>query len=163
MSTLWLSPSGVLEAMLRSLIERYATELGTPSFAPHVTLLTGWADDAPPDRITGLLSGLTPLELVVREATSSADYFRCVVLELELTGALQALRERARSLAGATGTDDFHPHLSLVYGNLPSTNRERVRAEVARSLPSTIRVDRLDVVSTRGPVEQWSVVSRFAL
>jgi 2'-5' RNA ligase len=161
MSTLWLSPSGALEGRLRSLIERYATELGTPSFAPHVTLLNGWAGDAEPDRLAELLSGLTPLDLAVRDATSSADYFRCVVLELELAGPLRVARERARALAGVSGEDDYHPHLSIVYGDLPSSNRERVRAELTRSLPTSIRVDRLDVVSTVGPVEQWSVVKRF--
>jgi 2'-5' RNA ligase len=163
MATLWLSPTGGSAAAFRSRIEQYARELDLPSFAPHVTLLSGWPDESSDESMSMFLSGLTSVELPVRGVTTSTDYFRCVVIELEATAALLAMRRHAQFLAGRAGDGEYRPHLSLVYGDVSAARRERVRREVEVGLPASIRLGRLDVVRTTGPVEGWRVLVSHSL
>jgi len=162
MPTLWLSPAGRTEIALRSRIERYAAELDTPSFAPHVTLVTGWPVDEV-DLIAEVLSGLTALEIPVIGASGSSEYFRSVVIELEASEELLALRRRAIRIAGLAVEGEFRPHLSLVYGDVSTARRETVRAEVEKDLPPSVHLDRLDLVVTDGPVERWRIVRSHPL
>ena len=43
--SVWLKPPQPLHAAVARLIDTHATQLGTPSFVPHVTLLGGIACD----------------------------------------------------------------------------------------------------------------------
>jgi hypothetical protein len=129
-----------------------------------------------------LLSGLTrPADAVVRKAEGVAmgidgplllspgppqgtdEPLRCLYLPIGPTFNLLALQALARATLGVDREDPFEPHLSLVYGRLPSSDRIALAREIAAELPGRTRFDTLDVVRTTGPVSRWRRSARFPL
>lgn len=155
--SLWLVPEGEVHGRLATLIESLARRLGTPSFAPHVTLLGGILDAEAEvlTRATELTRGLAPLVIPLERIDGSDDYFRCLFVRAGETEALLAAHERAGRAFGRGQAAPFLPHLSLVYGRLAPGGKQRLIAELKVSLPAEFRATRLEVVRTEGPPEDW--------
>jgi hypothetical protein len=159
--SLWLVPEGEAQAVLARLIATLAARLGTPSFAPHVTLLAGLA--LPPGEVVrraGAL-GLDPLVLALRAPEGRSEPFRCLYVPVVPTLRLLHTEAMARSAFGVQDEGPYEPHLSLVYGHLEEDEKAKLGKEIAPELPSPVRFAALEVVRTDGPVETWRRLSSF--
>ncbi|GAA6046968.1 hypothetical protein JCM3770_003455 [Rhodotorula araucariae] len=117
---------------LGSLISRLADRHSTPSFRPHVTLLSGIPSSAPlPALLSSLHSALdhwrvshaAPLRISFADLGSKAaesNFFQYLYARVDPANApLSALRAAVRTvlLPDQDGTaDEYFPHLSLMYG-----------------------------------------------
>lgn len=165
MYTLWLCPVREDEARLREVIERLAGENGTERFDPHVTLLSELASrkDALDAawRAAGV-SGGERIELATAGVTTSNERFRCVVIELEPRDRLDMLR-RATAEIGVSEQSAYQPHVSVIYGQLPLSTRERMAEKVAKQLPESFAFDCIEIVETSVPVSDWRSIARISL
>lgn len=163
--SLWLVPEGEVHGRLAALIDDLARRLGTPSFAPHVTLVGGILDAEPEvlARAADLARALAPVAIFLEGIDGSDDYFRCLFVRAGATEALRAAHGRAgRSFAHA-GTSPFRPHVSLVYGKLPPAQKQRLAEELAGSLPPDFLATGLEVVRTQGPPQDWRRLAALPL
>jgi 2'-5' RNA ligase len=165
-TSLWLVPEPVAAEALGRLITTLARRLGTPSFEPHVTLLSGLTRPAEEvvRKAEGVASGIDgPLLLSPGPPEGRDEPFQCLYLPVGPTFNLLALQALARATIGVDTEGPFEPHLSLVYGRLDSAQRSALAREVAAELPGRTRFDTLDVVRTTGPVPEWRRIGRFHL
>ena len=155
--SLWLVPEGEAHGRLAMLLDDLARRLGTPSFAPHVTLLGGIRDAEQEvlARAADLARELAPLTVFLEGIGGTDDYFRCLFVRAGETEPLLAAHARAGHALGRTETAPFRPHLSLVYGHLAAAERDRLASELVGSLPSQFSATRLDVVRTEGRPGDW--------
>jgi len=163
--SLWLIPEGAVRHELRERIGTLSRRFATPFFEPHLTLVGGVSGSAALLRETAArVAGATRAFPVLFVSTAhSEDYFRCVVLEADLSSMLAAAHRAALTALGLTSAPPFHPHLSLVYGSLLANTRAAVCAELGSLCPLSCDVGAIEVVETDGAVESWRTVDSFGL
>lgn len=169
---LWMVPPPECFAHLSALIADLGRHYDTPCFAPHVTLLGGIR--APLDEVVrGLERALADapcassgVMLNAGEIACGDAYFRCVYARIDEAEGLTALHEAALARFADAPREAFEPHLSLVYGNLSSSQREAVKARVEQSggLPcARFEAMRVDVVRINAQPAEWRTVKCAAL
>jgi 2'-5' RNA ligase len=161
---LWLIPAEPVRGRCAASIDMLAREFGTPSFAPHVTLLQGIRRDA--DDVVAaareLACALPPLAVTLGALGEAPEYYRA--LFVEVTGPdLDAARRRAAAALAIPPDADFDPHLSLLYGQLSSVTKASIMSRIDRALEGAATLDRLDVVDTEGRPEAWITRASLAL
>ena len=144
----WLLPAAPAKQFLRSLIDDLAARYDAPSFEPHLTLgstdFDGRFDFARLDRMQLPDS----IELQVDCIQHSEKYTKTVFVRFQSTNDLLALRT---TVSGET-TDDFEPHLSLIYKTMPAEMREELARRI--DLPiARVRFDGINAISTAVPLK----------
>ncbi|KAI9208578.1 RNA ligase/cyclic nucleotide phosphodiesterase [Polychytrium aggregatum] len=167
--SLWLVPSDpAIAARLGSIIGHYSRELDTPLWSPHITLLGGIASK--PERVrdlTAQVAKAVPPFRVKLEAIAIKDmFFQCVMAVPGPSDALVRLNEAAREGFGQIGAPEYWPHLSLVYGDLEHSVKQRVADEIKRQ--STVvgiefEISSVQIWSMEGEIKDWALVAEFPL
>lgn len=148
----WALPAAPERAKLQALVAEFAQLCDAPLFEPHLTLGLGGAV-----ALVGLHQKQFRLRVVCLDF--SEQFTKTLFLRLEMSPDLIALR----AALGLAPTDDYDPHLSLLYGEMPISRK----ADLARrELPlKSIAFDRLAVVRCSDPtssaadVESWKIVA----
>ncbi len=158
---LWLVPPVTRRAEYATVIDDLAEQFGTPRFVPHVTLLTGVVD-CDERRLRTLAGACRGLELRPRGLASYDEYYRALVVEIDLSEELRRARELAiKTFRG--GAAPYEPHLSLMYGDLP----EAARSEALRTIETThfpaFVPEVLQAVGVDGPPDRWPSRVQLAL
>ena len=186
--SLWLEPPPALASTSAGFIARYAGSSGgrCPTFDPHVTLAGGFVGTEAQAReksaaiVASLASAFGPLRCDAMEVSAGTRFHQCVYLRVVPTEQLanaHALAARAFGLEpGNGGGAPYMPHLSLVYGHLTETERERARKDAAAALmgdgdtnashaasfaAAEVSLWRTDVQDLS--CESWSRVDRYPL
>lgn len=161
--SLWLTAAGSVRDRLAHTIAVLAGRFGTPAFEPHVTLLSGLtgSEDEVGRGAENLARRAGPISIRLGRVGFEDEYFRCCFLVAEGNGLLAARRlgKAVFSLESAA----YAPHLSLIYGRLPVSVRERLRSEIERMLPVVFDARTLEVWQTTGQVVSWKRVASFRL
>ncbi len=163
--SLWLMPDGESLGRLTTVVGRLAARLGTPAFAPHVTLLAGLAGEEADlvARAEALATRLARLGVELAEVEGRDEYFRCLYVRAEPAASLRARHGRAAAAFGVPPDRDFLPHLSLVYGRLSADEKQRIAESIESDLPVSFEATTLEVWRTEGAVAEWVRRGRFAL
>jgi len=137
-------------------------EHGGPSFAPHLTLLSGLTASDLAARTAELAATIAPIEVRVTRASWGARWFQCVYLLAARAPGLLAARSAACAALGGSPTASFLPHISLLYGELPVATRADICQRLT-PLPPGFVARELVLVNTVGPAEQWTEMGRYPL
>ncbi|KAI9022083.1 hypothetical protein DFJ74DRAFT_706977 [Hyaloraphidium curvatum] len=152
------------DALLSRIIEYEShSKPGTSHpFTPHATLFSLDAgQDAGTEEVVARLEAAVaswaasggrargkPLVLTSAGAETGKHFFQCVLLRIEPSEDLLALRKSACD-AFPPAPDTYFPHISLVYGDLPDDVREGIVKEVAQrwsnKVTGEIPCDRVEI------------------
>lgn len=163
--SLWLRPAAPATARFAELIEELSQHLGTPWFAPHLTL-SGLASTSEAEAIARcerLAARLAPLPIHLVGAGHTDAYFRCLFLRAEKTRALLAAHRIACAGLQQPVEADFMPHLSLVYGTLATPVKEKIIAELEGRFPRNFLADSIGLCSIAGSPSEWRLLGPFFL
>lgn len=162
---LWLLPPPVVGAHFAQLIDSLSRRLGTPRFDPHITLCVVRGREASEiaPRIAALAERLAPPAIRLTRASYSDQYFRCVFLCAEKSAELENAHRLACEHLGERASPDFMPHLSLVYGALEPSEKQRVVEETDRGFPAAFTADRIGLYLVADWPAQWRAVDVFPL
>ena len=145
----WLMPDRENRAYFHSFITALAKQVDAPVFEPHLTL--GKVDEQ-------VLRGSFMAGAIELEATgifTSSVFTKTLFVRFAAAPALLSLRSSL-----GMRTNDYDPHLSLLYCQLPPAGRQRLAATIPLP-PEKVTFDRLTVVrcpeptTTRADVEAW--------
>lgn len=127
----FLTPAADDCAYAGLLIREIGAAYDAPPFEPHVTLHTGPFSALPPLReaVAAAVAGVPPLTLRVMGVGCSAEYFKTLYIEFEESPLLSMLHGRLRAGCGDSGYE-LHPHLSLLYGEMPLREKEALAQRV---------------------------------
>ena len=162
--SLWFMPGGEVRDEVKALIEKFARELGTDPFLPHVTLL-GQVKDVEAHIIkktARLANSLNAFSITLNEAAYSDEYFRCLYLSARKEPALMSANLKARVAFGKMDAARFMPHLSLVYGDIDVSKKERIITEVGSSAEYSFPVSKISLFLTSGSPCQWRHIEDFS-
>lgn len=161
--SLWLMPMGDLRERLSETIRRLAGLYSTPTFEPHVTLIGGlaMAEEEVRAKTRELSARLRPFEIRLGRADYSYEYFQCLFLRVEHTQPLLEAHFDARKVFDRYSDPPYHPHLSLVYGQLGPGRKQTIVPTVGHLCGLGFEVRSLHLFSTKGRPEEWYRAEEF--
>ncbi len=153
---IWLIPSADQFVQLQNLINTICKQLGSPTFYPHLTIISGIAiiDTAPIDRI---VEKFCILDFVVNGLGMEQDFYRSLYLDLKSNEVLGEMRLRLLREYSMT-LKKYYPHISLLYGNYIVLQKEQLRSLIENAVPAQINCDRIQLWNTAGPVQEWRLI-----
>lgn len=163
--SLWLMPQGDARARLAEIIGRFSTRFAAPTFLPHVTLLGScmgerremirWA--------ARVAEALRPFTVRLQDLDRRDQYYRALFVHAALTEPLRKAHAAACEATGRKHEPAFMPHLSLLYGDFPTSLKEHLIAEIGPRLDVQFPVRSLFLFLTHGDPSRWRQVARFGL
>jgi Cyclic phosphodiesterase-like protein len=150
--SIWLRPSAEQSADLATLIRRLAGEHATTSFPPHVTVVgdTDRLCSDSFDALTSVAHRTSCLQLTALSLKHTSAYHKCVFFVCEAVPALLELRATCAQLLEYDITSVYQPHLSAIYGHLPTSTRTQIAGQLASLLPLGLDLSYLSIVDTTG-------------
>jgi 2'-5' RNA ligase len=163
--SLWLTPSGEIRQRLAETILDLSREYAAPAFAPHVTLAGGIVGPAREtvSKMRDLARRIPPFTVRLTAVDGLEEYYRCLFVRVAKTYPIMRANEAAREVFGLPPQSVFMPHLSLLYGHLPPSVKERIIALLARQFELEFKVSGLHLYLTKGAPQAWQRVASFGL
>lgn len=165
MRSLWLIPDQKAYREIAQVIERLSSRHKSPSFEPHVTLLSGIIEDGQEafDKAAAFAEALASIEAGLVSIDFLETYYRCLFFRTDESQALLAARKEAEELFTHTQIEPFIPHISFLYGSLPIFAKEAIISELGGAYPKKICLTRLRLVDTGLRPEQWRNLGEWPL
>jgi 2'-5' RNA ligase len=163
---IWLLLSDSDRDKVRSWQNELQGYFASPDFEPHLTLLRP-SEQKNEGRVTDILETFSSvrknLTLKITGADGKDSPYQCFYLNVLLSGSLNLFRqELAKSLNSETGSS-FNPHISLLYGFMSDSERERLKSHFALKEKITLTGDALALVKCNGTPEDWKIVKSINL
>jgi 2'-5' RNA ligase len=86
-------------------------------------------------------------------------------IRLERSEKLIDLHNKAKMIFDINGIEYYMPHISLMYGNLDSSLKEKIISERRNSFPDTLDIKHIQLVSASVETDpaEWRVIKEFPL
>jgi hypothetical protein len=161
-------PEGPQERLAAGWINAANGALGGIAFPPHITLMGGLLPGplgmAPFAAIgMALAGGIPAFDTKMTRVIPGETHFQRLTIEAEMNPVLAQARESAESLLKHGGSSPFSPHLSLYYGDGLPDPLPGLFSAIDEELPVTVKIQRLVLARTTGPVDQWVLHRSWAL
>jgi 2'-5' RNA ligase len=160
---LWLKPSDRAYDVLARTIRDLADELHLAGFEPHVTLLA-YLDGTEAEhrrRAEELASRLSSFECVLTKAAYLDEHFRCLFMVVDPTPDIMICHTRAAE-AFDKSPEPYMPHVSLVYGTLPESQKKEIIARLAPEVRAPFVVERLILLkSESAEPKDWHEIAEY--
>lgn len=169
MYAIWLLPHKDKYKELAQIIFRLSREYNGPCFSPHITLLAGvHGNEQELISKTSELAGKMAVLSVISSAVETQDsFYRSLYLKIVETRSLLESRQQAETLfyplaldetEDQKHTNNFMPHLSLLYGNQSAQLKKQIIAGLKGKARLDLLIDRIALVSAIGIPENWRIV-----
>ncbi len=157
---LWLLPQVTDRQRLYEIIAKLSQRYGTPTFEPHLTLLSGikMPENELTNAVSGFAKSLKPIQLLGKEFGTTEKFFQCFFLKVELNDMLLELRKEAHPLFGSDTNKSFLPHISLMYGYISKQDKDTLKREFSTLLPLQLTIDTMALWYIDEKMENWRKV-----
>ncbi|MEX0685435.1 MAG: 2'-5' RNA ligase family protein [Balneolales bacterium] len=163
-SSLWLKPIGTVYDELSMLINELAREHGSPRFEPHVTLISGL--NSPIDHILNKIDKMSmpnnSVEIQLGKIGYKNNRFQSFFAHVENED-IFSLREQCKKAIGHQDIEEFMPHLSLMYHEMPEKKKEALSKRLGDTLDMKFTATQIHVISTNGEPEEWKEIAAINL
>ena len=165
MYTIWLMPDNDAYLKLSNLIEDLSSVHQTPRFEPHVTLLSGITDDldVAKDKLHLLARQMYPISVSLTHIDFLEYFYRCLFFNTDKSPSLIRAREKAEELFEHLQITPFIPHVSFLYGSIPTFKKEVIIQELGDEFWLDFTMKSLRLVSTQRTPENWSLIEEIEL
>ena len=160
--SIFLTPARDDYSLLDGMIRDFCNRFDLSPFVPHVTVYTGaFSDLSTVERaVCVAIEGVPPLTLRVSGIGFSAEYFKTLFIEFEEEPLLRLIHERIKDECGVLSAYELHPHLSLLYADLPLPNKESLAKRVVLSR-TEFSFDLVKLVTPGNPNNGWRDTKRW--
>jgi len=160
--SLWIIPPSDIYDKLKDIILRLSSKYSTPKFEPHITLIGGLSGNEEEilAKVSGLSALLRPFSIKLSKVEYLDEYYRCLFLRTEETDDLLNAHALAGKILNRIRDERYMPHLSLMYGKLPSKIKKEIKQEIG-NLDITFEVNSIYIISTDGEPESWQRIKEF--
>ncbi len=108
---------------------------------------------------TGLLaSALSPFEVRLSGVGREESYFRSLYVPAEPSGPLTEARARAEEVFGGAASEEFVPHMSLLYGDIDNSAKDDIIKTIGSAVTANFTVEGLSLYRVGMDVHGWERV-----
>jgi 2'-5' RNA ligase len=163
--SLWLMPKGEVRRQLAETILDLSGKYSTPTFEPHMTLASSIVGPAREveSKMKDLARRIPPFTVRLTTVDGLEEYFRCLFVSVAQTHPIMSANEEARKIFCLPKRPAFMPHLSLLYGSLPSKEKERIIASLGRQFELEFRATTLHLYLIKREPAAWRRVATCGL
>ena len=158
-------PTGDVRRRLAGTILELSRQYATPAFEPHVTLAGGIV--GPTRQVAAKMRELArripPFTVRLTAVDGLDEYFRYLFVRVATTHPIMRANKAAREVFRLEPQPAFMPHLSLLYGNLPSSVKQRIVASLGRGYELEFKVSSLHLYLIKSEPAAWRRVASFGL
>ena len=161
---LWLMPQREMYDAFQRIIQDLSKTYGTCVFEPHVTLVTGLSgdEDVLVKKIDAFARGKHKFSVAAKGIDYTHGFLTALFLKIQNTPAIDQLNMQAREHLAPFGQGPYHPHLSLLYGDITSQEKEHIIAGFNLVL-QTITFNKLKLIKGHSDVTQWQGIGEWDL
>ena len=154
----WLIPAPEEAVVLQTMIEELANRYDAPIFKPHLTLYSGQfeKEETP---LTNLPT-IEPISLPVLGVDATTQYTKTLFLRFPRNERLLALKESLLEQCPKPDTHIMDPHLSLLYAELPLSEKEQLAKNLIPPL-SNVCFTEIQVIQHPATVTRKEDVETF--
>ncbi len=139
-------------------------KLEGPTFPIHLTLAGPLykIDKISVQLIKNYCGKYSPIKLKTNGYDYKEKFFKSLYIDIEKSKELEAFREKMYRMNCTQLTEDFTPHISLVYGDY----RSEIKEEVIYSLPTLkkeLTIDKVSIISTDEAIKLWKPIYTYHL
>lgn len=147
-----------------SIINSIASTYQSPTFPPHVTLLSNISGDEKElcTQAQKLALKLAPQILTVSGVSTEDSFFRALYLKVQEIVPLTEMHKNA-SATFAMPVAEYTPHLSLLYGTYPEDTKQETVRLVSPLQGFEFVLSTLALYRTEGEVTEWEKIASFPL
>jgi 2'-5' RNA ligase len=165
--SLWLVPEGDALTTLNTLVTTFASEAGSATFIPHMTLIGDLiASEEEAIRVSkAIASQSRPVAIKLVAAETMDEFYRCVFVTAEVTDELTNLYAKTHEVFPAASGEHFvkKPHLSVLYGQYDDETKQGYADRAQAVLPVGWTASKATLLYTEGEPESWRTVAEFPL
>ena len=158
--SLWLLPEATIQAQLNAQIKSLSTRFNnSPLFEAHITLwspIFGNLESILQEMLLMLSEFEGPFENTISGLECGGSFYRALYYKLNLNPKLQQLYTLATNSVSFDECPLFMPHISLVY------TEESIKPIPDLAQFPSFTIDRLALVETSAPIENWKIVETLA-
>ncbi|MFT7538709.1 MAG: 2'-5' RNA ligase [Lysobacterales bacterium] len=160
----WLSPQTSDLEPLQDIITTLSKKYSTPIFEPHATLVSGLSGDEQKllQKISSFSKKQKKLKLLFEDIEYTHGFFTALYIKTSLPEKLTLMHKQAMRDLNPKHQIQYIPHLSLLYGNISSDEKENIIS----AFPLTsqeITIDSLKLVKGNADVTQWKIIDEWPL
>lgn len=158
--SLWLRPFGEVGFELKQQIKALSKHYDSPMFHPHVTLLGGLElHETKLIQLTDTLAhSLAPFTIYLQKAGTRSPYFQSLFVRVQKSEPLIEAHHLAKELFDIEEGEDYFPHLSLMYGNQATKEKENLLNVMGRSFNMQFDVHSVLLIKTGKQVGEWKKI-----
>ncbi|KAJ3135042.1 hypothetical protein HK100_003097 [Physocladia obscura] len=170
--SLWIGPpkGTALDNKLNATISKYISETGVAQWGAHITLL-GSVIDSPEQaaaRIADVvkINNIKPFSVRLVDVVTKDLFFQSVVAKAEETPELMSFNNLLRNLYAPPSSENYWPHLSLVYGNVDAARKAEIVREILDEggiVDEIVKVGVVEIWNTEGELADWKKVGSVIL
>ena len=163
--SLWLMPTGEVRRRLAETILELSQRYATPAFEPHVTLAEGVVGPVQEvaAKMRELARQIQPFTVRLTMVDGLDEYFRCLFVRAAKTYPLMRANDAARKVFCLERQPAFMPHLSLLYGALSPSVKQRIIVSLGRKFEIEFKARSLHLYHIKGAPQAWRAVASFGL
>jgi 2'-5' RNA ligase len=153
-------PGGRVADELQKLIADLCAKYRTPKFQPHITLIgeLDLPETTVATRTRELAGEIEPFKIKLDEVTYLDEYFRCLFIKVQKSRSLMDANSAARALFDTEETEEYMPHLSLVYGDLTRQMKQNIIRAIGGKIDVAFLVEEIHLYYTGGQPRDWHCV-----
>ncbi len=165
--SLWIVPEGEVKTTLETMVNEFASETGSATFIPHMTLIGDLiATEADAIAVSKAIAEKSqPLDIRLVSAETMDEFYRCVFVKAEANEALAGLYATTHEVFPAASGEHFikMPHLSVLYGQYDEATKQGYADRAQQQLPLSWAATKLTLLYTEGQPENWKTVAEFPI
>jgi 2'-5' RNA ligase len=163
--SLWLIPTGEVRQRLTATILDLSRKYAAPAFEPHVTLAEGVVGSVREvaAKMRDVARQIPPFTVRLTTVDGLEEYFRCLFVRVAKTYPLMTAHKAAREVFRLEQQSAFMPRLSLLYGNLPASVKQRIVASLGRQFELEFNARSIHMYLIKGAPQAWRPVACFGL
>lgn len=162
--SLWFIPKREVYAKLSHLINQLSKAYGSPLFEPHVTLLGRILvhQDEVIQKAKTTASVLKPFSITMNSVGYEESYFSALYLKVDANPSLITANQVARKFFRSNQKTEYKPHLSIIYGNFTSEEKQKMILRIGNEINNLIfPIDRLYVMRRNPKVLAWQYIDEI--
>jgi 2'-5' RNA ligase len=157
---LWLRPFGEAAYELKQHINRLSQKYNTPTFEPHITLVSGLRRPQHElVQLTDVLGGaIAPFTVELTRLEYGDHYYQTLYYRVKKTTTFISVHKTAGKFFGYQSNEEYFPHLSLMYGNIKTSEKENLINMLNRVVHLKFPVHSVLLIKTEGSTEDWEKI-----
>ena len=162
---LWLTPDNDAHDRFSEVIRKLSQTYRSRLFEPHITLASGITGPEKElvARTADLSKQITRMMIEPLEVNYLNEFYRSLFLLVTPTAALINANRLASKLFGLPLDEAYMPHLSLFYGDLQVSEKEKIKGTLNSTLLAPFQLNDIVLFCTSNKSDNWYPVQSFSL